>query len=408
MTKPYYSKINGNYHSASPGMFLFLPDLQRELNSLVKKDIAELKEPFFQQIATSYQYAHNSFYSDGLKIWRNVIKVYYELVELCVQFGRHQEMYELYGIMNLFLSEGQQELFYCNEQIESANKENIEILLKVHCDKYHTIYESLFRYSITLASYCLDIISENNDVLKEYEELCKDDVSYKIKKIKNCKSYTFNNDLLFLSKGVRPIIRNSIAHKTFEYLENNSIKFINRKEVLELKLFEIKTISEELYINYLAQFTAITLFAFDNIHKIDIGKIKRYSNDKQLRIIIDQEFRRLSFNPSNIEFQNDLLKCEVNAPLGWNSPREIMGNLGEGNFYQKSEPVNLKETILSIIYYFAELKTRFKKCQINVLEFATGELIGYVIVNLAEWTKLYDGSPGTDILDKHIIRCTLK
>lgn len=408
MTKLYYSGKQDNYDSISRGLLLFLPDLKRELSTYTKKDISELQQPFFQHIASSYQHALNSHSVNGLGIWRNVIKIYYELIDLCLQLNKHQEMYELYGIMTLFLSEGQQELFYCNEQLESAKDSDINILLKLHCDKYHTIYESSYRYSLTLASYCLDHISGHTDINKDFEQMCKDDVSYKITKIGECKSYSFKNDLKILYEGVKPIIRHSIAHKTFEYLENNKIKLINRKEVCELGLYELQQEIEKIYINFLGQLTAVTLFAFDNISKIDFSKIKRYSSDKQLRIIMDQEFRRLSFKPRTIEFHNNSIICNVDAPVGWDSPTELMGDLGGGSFYKKFEPVNLKYTVLRIIYYFADLKTRFHNCLVNVYEFTSDEMIGYVEVNLAEWTKLYDSMPSVEELDKYIISSTLR
>ena len=304
--KTYYSDKYGEFDSFSRGMLLFLPELQKELNQYISKDISELEQPFFTHVAASYQLAQNSF-NNGLHIWRNVIKAYYELFNLNLQLNKHQEMYELYGYTSIYLAEGNQELFYCEEQLNNNKSTESEILLKLHIDKYLTLYESCLRYSITLGIWCLDNISGHKDMNADYEKLLKDDVSYKVDKIDKCSNYQFKNSLEFLKEGVVPLIRNSVAHKTFEYLENNKIKFIDRNVHKEYSLFEIQSTIDKIHINYLAQLTAITLFAFDNINKIDFKKIKRYRSDKQLRIIIDQEFRRLSFIPRSIEFSNNTI-----------------------------------------------------------------------------------------------------
>ena len=329
--KTYYSDKYGEFDSFSRGMLLFLPELQKELNQYISKDISELEQPFFTHVAASYQLAQNSF-NNGLHIWRNVIKAYYELFNLNLQLNKHQEMYELYGYTSIYLAEGNQELFYCEEQLNNNKSTESEILLKLHIDKYLTLYESCLRYSITLGIWCLDNISGHKDMNADYEKLLKDDVSYKVDKIDKCSNYQFKNSLEFLKEGVVPLIRNSVAHKTFEYLENNKIKFIDRNVHKEYSLFEIQSTIDKIHINYLAQLTAITLFAFDNINKIDFKKIKRYRSDKQLRIIIDQEFRRLSFIPRSIEFSNNTIICDIEVPIGYNSPTENYGNIGNKKF----------------------------------------------------------------------------
>jgi len=405
--KTYYSDKYGEFDSFSRGMLLFLPELQKELNQYISKDIAELEQPFFTHVAASYQLAQNSF-SNGLHIWRNVIKSYYELVNLNLQLNKQQEMFELYGYTSTYLVEGNQELYYCEEQLNNNKSKDSEILLKLHIDKYHTLYESCLRYSITLGIWCLDNISGHKDMNADYEKLLKDDVSYKIDKIEKCNSYQFRNSLAYLKEGVEPLIRNSVAHKTFEYLENNKIKFIDRNAHKEYSLFEIRSVIDIIHINYLAQLTAITLFAFDNISKIDFKKIKRYSSDKQLRIIIDQEFRRLSFIPRSIEFMNNSIICDVEAPIGYDSPTEYYSNIGNKKFNATFPPLEIKNTILNIIYYMANLKTNYDYCKVTVYEYTSDTVLGFIEVKLGEWTKLYDSEPSKEELDKHIIKSTFE
>lgn len=405
--KTYYSDRYKDFDSHSRGLLLFLPDLQRELNQYISKDISELEQPFFSHLATSYQFAHNSFYNNGLQIWRDIIKSYYELITLNLQLNKHQEMYELYAETTIFLAEGQQELFYSEQQLENNKSADIEILLKLHSDKYHTLYESCLRYSITLFIWCLDNISAHKDMNSDFEKLLNDDISYKIGKIDKCKSFQFINPLSIIKEGVEPLIRNSVAHKTFEYLENKKIKFIDRDNFKEYNLYELKTIVDKIHINYLAQLTALTLFSFDNIANVNFSKIKRFRTVKQLRIIIDQEFRRLSFIPKNIDFQNESIVCVVEAPIGYDSPTEFMGNIGGKKFNTSFPPVNIRNTILSIIYYIADLKTNYNACLVTVYEFASEKQIGFVKVNLAEWTRLYDSKPSSEELDKYIIKSTL-
>lgn len=403
--KTYYSDKYGDFDSFSRGMLLFLPELQKELNQYISRDISELEQPFFTHVASSYQHAQNSF-NNGLLIWRNVIKTYYELINLNLQLNKQQEMYELYGYTTIFLAEGQQELYYCEEQLNNNKSTDSEIILKLHIDKYHTLYESCLRYSITLGIWCLDNISGHKDMNADYKKLLKDDVSYKIGKIDECNSYQFINSLSNLKEGIEPFIRNSVAHKTFEYLENNKIKFINRDSHKEYSLFEIQSIIDRIHINYLAQLTAVTIFAFDNINKIDFKKIKRYRSDKQLRIIIDQEFRRLSFIPRSIQFTNGNVICDVEAPVGFDSPTEFYGDIGNKRFNATFPPLDIKNTILNIIYYIADLKTNYDYCKVSVYEYASDKIIGFVEVNLGEWTKLFDSKPSKEILDKHIIKST--
>lgn len=400
--KTYYSNNYDQFNAFTKASSLFLNELQKELNQHISKDIAELKQPFFTHIAIQYQFAASL--PDGLSTWRNVIKTYYELIKLNLQLNKHQQMYELYGWTSLFLSEGNQELYYCEEQIKNIQSPNSEILFKLNIDKYHTLYESCLRYSFTLAIWCLDNISGHSDMNSDYEKLLKDDVSYKIDKLDKCTTYNFLNSLSNLKKGVEPLVRNSIAHKTFEYLENGKIKFINRDSYKEYDVYEFQTLVNNIHVNYFAQLTAITLFAFDNNHKIDMKKIRRYNSDKQLRIIIDQEFRVLSFIPVSIKFVFDGIICEVETPIGYDVESQVACKINNTNFNATLSPMDIKNAILNVIYQIAGLRTNYKYCKVTVFEFNSKNRIGYIEINLEEWTKLYDSSPSTETLDSYIIK----
>ena len=54
----------------------------------------------------------------------------------------------------------------------------------------------------------------------------------------------------------------------------------------------------------------------------------------------------------------------------------------------------------------ADLKTNYTYCKVSVYDFASENIIGFIEVNLGEWTKLFDSKSSKEELDKHIIKST--
>jgi hypothetical protein len=402
--KTYYSDKLDDSDLNSPGILLFLPDIKRELSQYIKRDIADLEQPFFTQTVHSYLTAHNSIYNNksGLILWKNIIKSYYELIDINLLSNKHQKMYELYAETSQYLSEGQHDLFLAEEQLENNKNSNREMKFKLYCDKYHILYESCLRYSITPFVWCLDNISGHKDKDKNFEELIKDDLSYKIDKINKCTCQFFNS-LSYLKDGAEPLIRNSIAHKTFEYLENNKIKFVDRKVQKEYDMLDLITLVDKIQINYLAQVTALTLFAFDNIAKVDSSIVKKYRNDKQLRIRIDTEFRRFSFIPKSIDFKYNSIICTVEAPVGYDRPHERGGTIDGKMFMATVPPLDLRAFMLQMMHFIAGLQTKYQFGSIYVFEKLSNVRKAFLEVNLSEWTNLYNSKPTAEELGKNII-----
>ncbi len=415
MPLPYYSRKRSPINSPIGGILLTLPDIKKTIGHITKRSPILLPYPHIGSLVQSYLFAEHAVYhgKEAVKIWKKTIEIYFELIKLGVDLGKYKEMYDIYLIAMEHIVEGQQDLYYCDEEIESVKDKDVEVRFKALVGKYHTLYEKNVRYSITLAIYCLDLVSNHKDMNKKsLAEYCEDDLSCKLNKIKSCQGYKFINDLSFLTRGIEPLVKNAISHKRIEYGEEFNIIFRDRdrkgnERQREFKLGEFAKIVEATQINFTAQETGMALFVYDYQDKLSFGEVKQFRNLKQLRALIDRSIQEAFFIPKDIRFvdNNSKVICDVEKTSGFDYPSEWLGNLSGVKFRKGRPALKADEQALRIVSDIANLKTEFRECQINVYDYK--QKCGSVKVNLDEWTKIVQSEHSKEDLDKHIIENTL-
>ncbi|OGS43351.1 MAG: hypothetical protein A2539_03570 [Elusimicrobia bacterium RIFOXYD2_FULL_34_15] len=408
MSLPYYSKkldIGGPKEAA---ILFYLPEIKKAIGHIISKNIGHIPPPHIESIISSYEFANHSVYlgKEGTKIWTKTIETYFKYIKLVVDQGKINELYQIYLISMEHLREGQEDLFYCEEQIESSKNKDPEIKLRLMLDKYHSLYEKNIRYSINIASYCLDLITTHKDIKsKSLDEYCvNDDLSYKIGKIENgitkCKLDLINRILL---KGLDPHIKNAASHKGIEYGINGNLILKDRDWNKEFSLTELTRIVEEAEINFNAQGASIVLFAFEYFDKVDPKINKLYYSLKGLRSLIDAEIKNAYFIPKDINFIDDkYIVIDVEKIAGFDSTSELMGNIEGKRFYSQRPKLNTNDQALRIILYIAHFKTNFKECTVNVLDY-NDKKIGIFRVNLEKWTKIIQTKYSFSDLEPYVI-----
>ena len=338
-----------------------------------------------------------------------IIEIYFELIRLVAALNKYEEMRDLYLESMEYILEGQNDLFNCNEQIESVLGKDLEVQFKAFMDKYHTLHEGNVRYSISLAVFCLDYVANHKDIDKSPERYCRDDLSYKVSKIEKCKNYSFTNDLNSLLLGINPHIRNAISHKTVQYGEDSIVTFCDRTWAKEYSIREFEALVEAIEINFNAQMAALTLFTYEYEDQLDFKVVKPYFNLKQLRIEIDRQVHDSYFVTRDITFdeENSCIICDVEKKLGFDSPSELFGNIKGFKFRKKIPKLDAEHQALRVAHTIALLRTDFDKCRINVLD-CKDSVIGYIEVDLAQWTKLAEQESTKSDFEKHILANTLK
>jgi len=415
MALPYYSKKRDDgLTSGDMGIWLYLPDLKKEIGHLSKNDLGQLPLRTFGSLVSSYEFAKNSLYcaGKGLYILRKTMEIYLELLKLGTNLGKFNLLTDVYLKVMEYLRDGQQETFHCNEQIKIVKDQDIEVRLKIILDKYHSLYEHNYKYSITLPVYCFDLIASHKDLNKKsIEDYCNDDVSYKVDKINSGLGYNLMNDAKLLLNGVDPHIRNAIGHKKVKFDLNHKVILSDRDGWQnEFNYGDLDALVESLHLNIYAHFSAMTLYIYN--HKDELENDSRFSSRKytdlkDLQHDIYEEIKKAYFIPIDIKFdeENSKIICNVKKEGGFDYPSSFMGNIDGKCFYEDIPPRKGDEQSLRVIYSIAPYDTIFKECEFNVYEW-NDKLTGTVIVNLAEWNKIVKVRHTKEDLDKHIIKNT--
>ncbi len=414
MSLPYYSRKRSPTDFPAGGILFTLPDIEKVIGHITKRSPILLPYPHIRSLVHCYLFAEHAVHhgNQGVVIWKKTIEIYFELIKLAAGLGKYNEMHQIYLNVEEHIVEGQQDLYHCDEEMESVKERDAEVRFKVLMEKYHTLYEKNIRHSITIAIYCLDLVSNHKDINeKSLAKYCEDDLSYKLRKIEDCKNVRFINDLSFLSKGIEPHVKNAISHKRIEYGEESNIVFkdIDKKGNewhREFRLAEFEKLVEAIQINFLAQVAAMTLFVYDYQDKLNFTEIKRFRNLKQLRSLIDEFIYESLFISQDIRFvdNNSKIICDVKKTDGFDYPTELFGKLGAIKFRKKRPPLKADKQALRIVFYIARLGTEFRECEVNVFNYK--QKCGSIKVNLAEWAKILQSEYTKEDLYKHIIETT--
>lgn len=410
MPLPYYSDKLEPF-GIDPSYLLFFDDIKKALDHIPAKDVGLVHPLHMRNIGNYYYYAQQALYiyPSGVLNWQRTIEIYFELLKLVVQLGYLKKLGEIYFKGSFKINEGLQALYH-EEQLKVSKEHDWRIHINALMNKYHTLYEANVRFSIVMAVFCLDIISGHDDAKKKtLDNYFDDDLSYHLKKIESCKEFTFQNKLEYLSKGINPNIRNAIGHKKIEYSDEEKVILRDRNWKDEFTVSDFERMIQFILVNYYGQITAQLLFVYDYNEKIDFKGFKRYSNLKQLRILIDQEIRNSFLIPKDIRFENDnsLISCDVEKRPGFDHPSETFMNYCGATIGHQRPGLNLEEYILRVIYHIALLDTDFTECTINVNKF-DGTSFGSMTVDLKGAYEIAREDDGYNKLKKRVISNSIK
>lgn len=404
MTLPYYARKQSPVNSPELGLLLDIPELKKNLGHILeRKNIGLLPIDYLGSISSAYHFASHS--TSGLNQWVRIVEIYFELIKLCVALNKYNEMFNIYICIMSKIFEGQQDLYNCQEQVDAVKNKDVEIYFKALVDKYFSLYEHNIRYTLSLAIYCLDLISNHKDASKKNaENYCDNDLSYKLEKIETCLKLKFRNDLNNLKLGIEHHIRNAIAHKKYEYGEIKNMIFYDRGGwKAEYKIEVFKELIEKIQLNFHAQGTALQLFMYEYEDLIDKSTIKPYQNVKQLKTFIVREINDSYFIPKDIRFEGKSIICDVEKKAGFDYPSSTMGNINGMRFYsERKDPLKADLQALRVIHGIALLETDFEVCRINIVDYLQKPQ-GSVEVNLKKWTELVRTKYAKKDLDRYIV-----
>ena len=389
---------------------LFMEDIQKTLGHITRKTIGTVYPPHLKLIASYYYYAQGAIYNldQGVIIWQRTVEAYFELIKLVADLGKIDEMSKIYFQAFFKINEGLQYLYHNDQQFKLLGSEDWRARINCLLEKYHILFEANVRFSIIMAIYCLDIISENNDAInRPINKYFEDDLSYHIKKIENCRHFNFQNELINLIVGLEPNMRHAIAHRHIEYGDEFNVILTNRNWKHEYKIGEIERINETTQLNYYGQITSMLLFLNEYKENIDFKVHKSYTNLKQLRILIDTEIRNSYLTPIDIRFQNNnfRIECDIEKQSGFDSPSEIFGGIRGVKFHTQRPALQLRQQIFRVVYFILRLNTEFKECQFNLFKF--GKSLGSIRIDMNKLSKIEDKKIEEEI-HKHILSDNLK
>jgi len=295
------------------------------------------------------------------------VAAYYDLMR---QMGPYQNMEILCALyVGIFdkLEMGQQSLFN-HEQSLSVNKEYNEAQFQAQMAKYLTLHDFLMKATFSMISYCVDAMGNHKDLKKNVSEYLSDDLSYKIGKLKKV-SYP---KLDLFSTGVESLLRNSIAHQTYQFVNHYTILFEDRDRKMELKLGSFKVYVEKLETNFDAQATALNLFVYDN--QIAVSDYMRKNpvilTERRLQEAITESMKRLDFIPSDLSVSETKIFCKIKKSPGFDGPQETIGRVGNGNIYRKARPaLDLDRQVLHLIADISDLMPKQAELEVLVLNF---------------------------------------
>jgi hypothetical protein len=407
MPLPYYSDQEKSGELDFPYL-LFFDDIKRTLGHVTTKDVGLIHPLQMRNIASYYYYAQQ-VYPNGALNWQRTAEVYFELIKLVAELGQLAKLAEIYFKSGFKINEGLQALYHAEDQLKTSKEQDWRVYTNALLHKYHTIYEGNIRASLVLAIFCLDVISNHEDhKQKSLEYYFEDDVSYDLKKIEKCKDFTFQHKLEYLCKGIEPHIRNAVGHKRIEYSDDKKVLLKDKSWNAEFTSAELERINQFILVNYYGQLTAQLLFEYDFKEKISLKGIRRYSNQKQLRILIDQEIRDSFFVTKDIRFETDesLIDCDVEKSIGFDHPSGTFVEYRGAVVSQERPGLDLEEYVLRVIHKIALLNTEFLKCRLNVYKYDETNF-GSMTVDLKGAYEIARGDDGFNELKKRIISNTL-
>lgn len=408
MSLPYFTRGKRAFDRGMPEghLLILLPDAIKRLGPTRSALLERLPETHLKSLLAGLQFAMGNIArrSDGGPIqgdviWQEIVEATSELLQIVVPLGKADALYELYLNVMEPLAEAQQELFNWDDQIKSLSEADVEVRYNAYMGKYMTLYEGLVKATIALPVYCLDVITNHKDLEKKgLMGYVHDDLSYKQSKVLNAGALGLRHALSALLTGVESPIRNSIAHKRFEYTESGNVTFldVDRKtgstvfrRTMSLPTFEILTTSLE--VNFRAQGAALTLFPIEYGKQITIRRGVP-EKPKALKAMIYHLCQEVRFEPTEILLEGGHLACKLFRSSALDNPSSIFGNLGGHRFWQDLPPLPLRDQLIHLAVRLAELRAQMVTAHLQAVD-ARDAILGYVRVDLAGLTNAMAGPP---------------
>lgn len=382
MSRPYHSRNALNGVRDSVPLMLFFGDLNALIGHIPRRPLRDMPQKVRDPILAFYhRWVNVTDWELGFEpfpFFREAVGKYYELIEQVGVFQQTENLCAIYfGILDK-LQMGQQQVFHAEESIdkwEADKKANPEARYKAYMEKYHALHEGNVKYTFAMLSYCLDLMAKHKDLNRPFKKYLGDELSYKVKKLKDS-GYT---KLDLLATGIEPHLRNSIAHVSYEFTDETTVLFKDEDKkretewVEEMKFGTFKKWVLQLDINFWAQATALTLFAFDNQTAINgyLNSHPRETTKRELLEIIDSDLQDLGFEPIDTDIQPELIHCKIRKIPGFDGPSEIMGNVGHGHRIYKSRPaLDLKRQVYTFVERVVVKTPPQKNLTISVLGYA--------------------------------------
>lgn len=383
---------------------LYWPEVRRVIGHVPKRNINTISSSVISNLIKGVAFIEHRASNKQVAYarYRKIVETYHELLCLAADTGLAQRLYDVYIKSFDLMQEGQNDLFNSDELVDKSKALDSEVRYRVLMDKYHVQHEGNLRYSITPAIFALDVISGHKDLhSKSYEEYCRDDLSYKVQKLIDQNQIRIRGDVSAIKEGIEPHIRNSISHRTFEYMDTGEVTFLDQhrggtwQKKMSFAEFEQLVFTADNAIH--AHAAAQTLFVHDYHKAIDFKQAPLFTTVKQLRALIDQRMLKLYLDPTDITISSEdsIISCAATKRPGTDYPSEMFAMMGGIHFHRTRPAMKAEEQALALLEYIAALGTTYKRCVITISDSDEKTLLGTIEADLTALTAIKRSPTGT-------------
>jgi hypothetical protein len=190
---------------------------------------------------------------DPIPTWEKVVRIGIEIIDRTYKGYEPVLANALYGAIDL-IGKKQKVEYYAVQQIASVPTvgTRTEDMMRLMLGYYHDIYDGGHKVGLSFYHLACDILTSRHDGKKTFDDYLRDDVSFKFRKLKELSpNAKLQHSVDWLLLGLDNHIRNAVAHKNWEFVENKEI-ILNDRDGWSKKFnyLEIDDILKSLLIAY--------------------------------------------------------------------------------------------------------------------------------------------------------------
>ena len=317
--------------------------------------------------------------------WQKIVRISFELIERCyLQNKKDDLLIALYKTMESLGPLQKVEFFSSKDLPQTFKLENLEQLEKTERSSpadnlrkmlihYHDLYDGTYKICLSLFHFLCDLIENKISNKKPYEKYIEDDVSYKIDKLeKYSASVHLQDNLSWLLIGADNHVRNAIAHKNWNFINNKVSLFDKSGWKKDFEFIEIEDMIKNINIANKGMQAGL-LIGFSMYQKEMLKLVPRKIHDEET---IHSTFyffaNKQSFLLDDFYISGNDIYCELKEKTKYKLP-----DIGKRT-----------ERIMGLIFEACQFIWNYKKIIFQVFSWE-GKNVGNLEVDLEKFANLY-------------------